>query len=81
MLHMFAMIFKCFQMLSQVFQMLISSASSFCMLQQLHLNVSKVDRVLYIECVWKTAGNVGDVRGCTGLQLGRSLAVRGPSGH
>jgi hypothetical protein len=40
--------------------------SSF-VLQLLHLDVSKIDRVLYIECVWEAAGGAGAL-------LGRSLA-------
>jgi hypothetical protein len=42
----------------QVFQMYVSSVSfvSFCMLQLLHLNVSKVDRVLRMECAWEAGG-------------------------
>jgi hypothetical protein len=43
-----------FQMFLQVFQTHVSCVSSvlFCMLQLLHMDVSKVDRVLYIKCVW-----------------------------
>jgi hypothetical protein len=53
-----------------VFQTLVSSVSSvfFCMLQLLHLNVLKVDRMLHMGCAWEAAdgtddgwGNVGDV--------------------
>jgi hypothetical protein len=33
------------------------------MLQLLHLYVSKVYRVLYMECTWEAAGSVGDIRG------------------
>ena len=42
--------FKCFQVFLQVFQMHVSSFSSALrrMLQVLHLNVSKVDRVLHL---------------------------------
>jgi hypothetical protein len=49
-LRMFAMIFKCFQAFSQVFQMLVSNVASviiFCVLQLLHVDVSKVNRVLH----------------------------------
>jgi hypothetical protein len=28
----------------------------FCMLQVLHLNISKVDRVLHMGCVWEVGG-------------------------
>ena len=46
----FTMVFKCFQVFLQVFQMHVSSASSVFrrMLQVLHLNISKVDRVLHL---------------------------------
>ena len=43
------------------------------MLQLLHLDVSKVDRVLHTRCAWKAVGGaddvrdgVGDVRGSIG---------------
>jgi hypothetical protein len=57
-----------FQAISQVFQMLVSSVSSifFCMLQLLHLDALKIDRVLHMECVCKAAGSVDDVRGGMG---------------
>jgi hypothetical protein len=57
-----------FQTFSQVFQMLVSNVSSvfFCMLQLLHLYVSKVDRVLHIECTWEAGGSADDVRGSVG---------------
>jgi hypothetical protein len=59
-LHIFAMVFKCFQTFWQVFHMLVSSVSSvfFCMLQLLHLDVSKVDQVLHMGCAWKATGGV-----------------------
>jgi hypothetical protein len=46
MLRMFAMVFKCFHMFLQLFQTHVLSVSSVfrCMLQVLHLDVSKVDR-------------------------------------
>jgi Zn-dependent protease len=46
-----------------VFQTLVSSISSvfFCMLQLLHLNVSKVDQVLHMRCAWKTVDGADDV--------------------
>ena len=55
--------FKCFQVFLQVFQTLILSISSvFFMLQLLHLDISKVDRVLHMGCVWETAGSAGNVQ-------------------
>jgi hypothetical protein len=64
MLRMFAMVFKCFLSVSQVFRMLVSSVSSvfFCMLQLLHLNISKVDQVLHMGCAWKAVGAADDVQ-------------------
>ena len=46
----FTMVFKCFQVFLQVFQIHVSSISSAFrrMLQVLYLNVSKVDRVLHL---------------------------------
>ena len=46
MLHMFAVVFKYCQVFFQMFQTHVSSVSSvfFCMLQLLHLDVSKIDR-------------------------------------
>ena len=41
--------------------------SSFCMLQLLHMDVSKVDRLLHIRCAWEAIGDVGPL-------LGHSLA-------
>jgi hypothetical protein len=37
---------------------------SFFMLQLLHLDVSKVDRVLHMGCTWEAVDSVGDVQGC-----------------
>jgi hypothetical protein len=51
---------KCFRRLFQVFHL------SFCMLQLLHLDVSKVDRVLHMGCVWEVVGGTDDVRGGAG---------------
>jgi hypothetical protein len=80
-----------------VFQMLVSSVSFvlFYMLQLLYLDVSKVDRVLHMWCVWEVPGDAGGVRDITGdVQSGvgpllvarsrarrnrRSLAVWAPS--
>jgi hypothetical protein len=66
-----------------VFQTFVSSILSilFCTLQLLHLDVSKVDRVLHMGCTWEAAdgvddvwGGVGDIQGGTGPLLVRSLA-------
>jgi hypothetical protein len=58
---MFAMVFECFL---QVFQIHVSSVSSvfFCILQLLHMDVSKLDRVLHKGCAWEAAGGMGDIR-------------------
>jgi hypothetical protein len=58
----FQMLFKRF---SQVFHTFVSSVSSvfFYMLQLLHLDISKVNRVLHIECPWKAASSTDDVWG------------------
>jgi len=77
MLYMFTMAFKCFSgIFCKCFQTHILSVSYvfFYMLQLLHLNVLKIDRVLHMGCAWKVAGGAGDVRGGTGPLLGRSLA-------
>jgi hypothetical protein len=64
-----AYVYNCFQILfkrfSQVFHTFVSSVSSifFCMLQLLHLDISKVNRVLHIECSWKAASSTDDVWG------------------
>jgi hypothetical protein len=44
----------------QVLQTHVSSVSSvvFCMLQLLHLYVSKVDRVLHMGWVWEAGGSM-----------------------
>jgi hypothetical protein len=56
---MFAMVFKSFlgvftSVLDACFKCFI--CLFFCMLQLLHLDVSKVDHVLHIECPWKADG-------------------------
>ena len=59
MLRVFEMVFKCFSgVFLQVFLKHVSSISSIFrrMLQVLHLNVSKVDRVLHMGCAWEAAG-------------------------
>jgi hypothetical protein len=65
MLLMFVMFLNVFQPFLQVVQTLVLSVLSifFSMLQLLHLDVSKVDRVLYMRCAWKAAGGANDVRG------------------
>jgi hypothetical protein len=71
------LVFKCFSdVFSQVFQTLVSSVSSvfFCMLQLLHLDVSKVDRMWHTGCPWEAAGGADDVRGGAEPLLARSLA-------
>ena len=52
---------KCFSRMFQVFQL----SFFFCMLQVLHLNISKVDRVLHIECAWEGEGHERYPRGAT----------------
>ena len=47
---------------------------SFFMLQLLHLDVSKIDRVLHMGCPSEMAGGAGDVRGGAGPLLGHLLA-------
>jgi hypothetical protein len=64
-----------FEAFSQVFQTLVSSVSSvlFCMSQLLYLDVSKVDQMLHMWCVWEAPGDAGDVRDITGdVQSGTS---------
>jgi hypothetical protein len=59
MLHMYAMVFKYF---SGIFATVSDACFKcfmclfFCMLQLLHLDVSKVDRVLHMRCMWEAAG-------------------------
>jgi hypothetical protein len=57
------------------FTSLFQSVSSvfFCMLQLLHLDVSKVERVLHMGCMWEAASGADDVRGGAGPLLVRSL--------
>jgi hypothetical protein len=65
-----------FQAFSQVFQTFVSSVSFifFCILQLLHIDVSKIDRVLHMRCAWKVAGNADNIWGGAGPLLVRSLA-------
>ena len=66
-----------FQVFSQVFHTLVSSVSFvfFCMLQLLHMDVSKVDRVLHMGCAWEAAGALAHKPDALGA---RSLAERVP---
>jgi hypothetical protein len=63
-----------------VFQTLVLSVSFvfFCMLQLLHLDVLKKDRVFHTRCAWEAAGGADDVQGGMGDILGdaSSLLVR-----
>jgi hypothetical protein len=59
---MFGMVFKCFK---GVFASVLSIF--FCMLQLLHMDVTKVDRVLHMGFAWEAAGGAGPL-------LVRSLA-------
>ena len=50
------------------------------MLQLLHLDVSKVDQVLCMGCVWEAAGSVDDVRDSVGdVQGGADHYLYAPS--
>jgi hypothetical protein len=69
MLRMFAMVFKCFYVFLQVFQTHVSSISFIFrhMSQVLYLNVSNVDRVLYmLQCAPPTAATEEAVRDWAG---------------
>jgi len=57
----FRFFYKCFRRLFQVFYFVF-----FCMLQLLHMNDSKVDRMLHMRCVWEAAGGADDIRGGVG---------------
>jgi hypothetical protein len=58
-----------------VFYTYFSSVSFifFCILQLLHIDVSKVDRVLHMGCAWEAASGVGGVRDGTTPLMWRSL--------
>jgi hypothetical protein len=64
-----------FQTFLQVFQtlVLIVSYVFFCMLQRLHFDVLKVDRMLHMRYAWKAARSADHVWGGVGLLLVRSL--------
>jgi hypothetical protein len=66
----FAYVCNVFQAFSQVFHVF------FCMLQRLHLDVSKVDQVLHMRCMWEAADGMGDIRGGAGPLQVRSLDAR-----
>jgi hypothetical protein len=46
----------------------------FSILQLLHLDVSKVDRVLHMGCVWESISGMGDVQHGTGPLLVHSTS-------
>ena len=64
-----------FRHFRKCFKHFVLSVSSifFCMLQLLHLDISKVDRVLHNGCAWKAAGGVGDIQSDAGPLLVRFL--------
>jgi hypothetical protein len=68
MLHMFQWFSNVFQAFSQVFSDTCVSFVFFRMLQLLHLDILKVDRVLHIGCVWEV-----------GWRRGRRPGRRGPN--
>jgi hypothetical protein len=73
---MFVLVFKYFLgIFCKCFRCVVSSVSFvfFCMLQLLHLDVSKVDRVLHMRIMWEAAGGAGDVRGGASPRLVCSL--------
>jgi hypothetical protein len=72
---MFLMDFKCFKAFLQVF-----SSVFFCMLQLLHLDVSKIDWVLHMGCAWEAAGGAA-MRAMFGVVWTTSRAVRATSGE
>jgi hypothetical protein len=61
---MFAMVFKRFYVFFQVFQKHVSNVSSIfrCMLQVLHLDVSKLDRVLHMGHAWEVGEAASGLR-------------------
>jgi hypothetical protein len=61
-LQWFSSVFRCFL---QVFQKHVSSVSFVFkyMLQALHLDVSKVDQILYTRCTWEPGGGASVRRG------------------
>jgi hypothetical protein len=42
------------------------------MLQMLHLNVLKVDRVLHMKCAWEAASSASDIQGDAGDEAARA---------
>jgi hypothetical protein len=68
MLHIFAIVFKCF---SGIFASVLDACFKcficlFFILQLLHLDVLKIDRVLHMGYTWEAAGGTDDVRGGMG---------------
>jgi hypothetical protein len=65
-----AYVYNAFHVFLQVFQIHVSSFSSFffCML---HLDVSKVDQVLHMGCAWEAASSAGLLLGCSVVSLTR----------
>jgi hypothetical protein len=67
-----AYVYNSFQMFSQVFQTLVSSVSSvfFCMLQLLHLDISKVDwfvaHGMRVGSDWRRRGDMVDIQSSAG---------------
>jgi hypothetical protein len=69
---------KCFRRMFHLF--------SFYTLQVLHLDISKVDRVLHMRCMWETGGGVSFPSGRRGPPQGRAKrrhrrVARAPRGH
>jgi hypothetical protein len=71
---MFTVVLKCFFDIFASVSDACFELSFFYMLQLLYLNVSKVDQVLHMECMWEAAGDSHDVRGGVGTLPVRSLA-------
>jgi hypothetical protein len=80
MLHLFTIVLSVFEVFLQVFQKHVSSVlfAFRRMLQPLHLDVSKVDRMLYMGCIWEAGGAVSvwckRCRGGAGLRVGAQNA-------
>jgi hypothetical protein len=68
----FQLFFRCFR---KCFRTFLSSVSFvfFCMFQLLHLDDSKVDRVLHMGFAWEAAGDAENVQGSARPLLVRSL--------
>jgi hypothetical protein len=61
-----------------VFQTFVSSVSSvfFCMMQLLHIDVSKVERVLHMGYVWEAAGDMTTFGAAWAMSRRRRPAAR-----